>query len=204
MIKEQQRVSAFHSSLTRRSWLLGHAGITTMVCTLSPPGSNPGIRCKSSKTPGVYSKARALAACYLPETRAPTYELCNHWGHWCFSTTAANWRHSAQHTMVQKWGNKSHREPQNELPQSLSSFSWHEVDRLTFREDCKKLRLLSRWMGVVEVLQEAPGWGVSEIKYLLWCLLSCSLLFCSDCYCISAENEPHPDIQLRQKDCSSS
>lgn len=125
MIKEQQWVSAFHPSLTRRLWLLGHAGITTTICTLSPPGSNAGICSKSSKTPGVYSNTRALAACYLPETRVPTDELCNRLGHWWFSTRAAKWRHSAQLTTVQKSRNKGHRVPHNELPQSLSSFSWH-------------------------------------------------------------------------------
>lgn len=124
MIKEQQRVSAFYPSL-KRLWLLGHARITASIHTMSPPGSNPGIRSKSSKTPGIYSKARALAACYLPETRAPTYELCNHLGHWWFSTTAVKWRRSTQLTTVQKRGNKGHRESQNELPQSSSSFSWH-------------------------------------------------------------------------------
>ena len=125
MIKEQQRVSAFHPSLTRRLWLLGHAGITATICTLSPLGSNPGIRVKSNKTSGVYSNTRALAACCLPETRAPTDELCNQLGHWWVSTIAAKWRHSAQLTMVQKSGIKGRREPQKELPQRLSSFSWH-------------------------------------------------------------------------------
>lgn len=127
MVKEQQQVLAFHPSL-RRLWLLGHAGITATIHTLSPPGSKPGIHSKSSKTPQVYSNTRALAACFLPKTRAPrapTYELCNQLGRRWLSTTAAKRRHSAQLSTVQKTCNKGHREPQNELPQSSSSFSWH-------------------------------------------------------------------------------
>lgn len=71
--------------------------------TLSPLGSNPGILGKSGKTPGVYSKTRAPAACYLSETRASTSELCNQPGHCWFCTTAVKWRHlprSLQHKSV--------------------------------------------------------------------------------------------------------
>lgn len=67
-----------------------------------------------------------------------------------------------------------------------------------FQRRLQKIRLLSRQMGMAEVLQKNPGWDVSDAKYLLWCLLSCSQLFHSDHDCISAKNDLQPDIQLRQ------
>lgn len=78
MIKEQQQISAFHSSLTKRLWLLGRADNTTTIYIPSPSGTCV----KSSQIPGVYSKARAFTAYYLPETRDPTRELWNNLRHW--------------------------------------------------------------------------------------------------------------------------
>lgn len=54
MIKEQQQVSAFHPSSSRRLWLPGHADITTTIHIPSPPGTNPGTCPKLSEIPVVY------------------------------------------------------------------------------------------------------------------------------------------------------
>lgn len=102
MIKEEWRVSAFHPPLIRRFSLDIQAFPECAIYTLSPLGSNPGILGKSGKTAGVYSNIRAPAACYIPETRILTSELCTLPEHCWFSTAAVKWRHPPS-IMQHKW-----------------------------------------------------------------------------------------------------
>lgn len=100
----------FLPTTKRRCWLEILAFPECALHILSSLGSNPGILGKSGKIPP-YSTSRAPAACYIPETRISTSELCTQVGHWWFSAQQLS-EDTCPTSCTTKSGNRGHRELQ--------------------------------------------------------------------------------------------